>query len=186
MNPDQPSREQIETRLTALLLGELPTEEAALLRYTIAQDPALQKLHDELQATLVLVREAAQHPEAPAAEKAAPLQLSADRRQKLLAHFKTPRPAATPNPLFWLKPIKLAPLVKVLTLVAILAVLAALLLPALSRSKSRSMRGQYGAENTWSALKSRIWSSENQPSMAAAPADLSLPMVVSSPPSRNN
>ena len=55
MNPDQPSREQIETRLTALLLGELPTEEAALLRYTIAQDPALQKLHDELQATLVLV-----------------------------------------------------------------------------------------------------------------------------------
>ena len=62
MNPDQPSREQIETRLTALLLGELPADEAALLRYTMAQDPALQQLHDELQATLVLVREAAKHP----------------------------------------------------------------------------------------------------------------------------
>jgi len=43
MNPDQPSREQIETRITALLLGELPADEAALLRYTISQDPALKK-----------------------------------------------------------------------------------------------------------------------------------------------
>ena len=43
MNPDQPSREQIEARITALLLGELPADEAALLRYTIAQDPALKK-----------------------------------------------------------------------------------------------------------------------------------------------
>ena len=32
MNSDQPSREQIEPRLTALLLGELPADEAALLR----------------------------------------------------------------------------------------------------------------------------------------------------------
>ena len=32
MNPNQPSREEIELRLTALLLGELPADEAALLR----------------------------------------------------------------------------------------------------------------------------------------------------------
>ncbi len=48
MNPDKPSRDEIEAKLTALLLGELPEEEARLLRYTISQDPALAKLHDRL------------------------------------------------------------------------------------------------------------------------------------------
>jgi anti-sigma factor RsiW len=52
MNPDQPSREQIEARLTALLLGELPAEEAELLRWTMAQDADLQKLHDRLKQTI--------------------------------------------------------------------------------------------------------------------------------------
>ena len=40
---NQPSREQIEARITALLLGELPADEAQLLRYTISQDAALKK-----------------------------------------------------------------------------------------------------------------------------------------------
>ena len=57
MNSDQPSREQIEARITALLLGELPAAEAELLRWTISQDADLQKLHDELQSTIILVRE---------------------------------------------------------------------------------------------------------------------------------
>ena len=48
MNSDQPSRENIEARITALLLDELPADEAQLLRYTISQDAALKKLHDEL------------------------------------------------------------------------------------------------------------------------------------------
>ena len=39
MNPDKPSREQIEARITALLLGELPADEAELLRWTISQVP---------------------------------------------------------------------------------------------------------------------------------------------------
>ena len=76
MNPDQPSREQIEARITALLLGELPADEAALLRYTLAQDPALQQLHDELQSALGLVREAAKHPAEGPVEKAPPRKLS--------------------------------------------------------------------------------------------------------------
>ncbi len=120
MNPDQPSRERIEARITALLLGELPAEEAALLRYTIAQDPALQKLHDQLQSALPLVREAAKHPADAPAEKPAPLKLSADRRKQLLAHFETPLPETPKEPLFWLKRIKVSTLVKVLSVVAIL------------------------------------------------------------------
>ena len=130
MNPDQPSREQIEARITALLLGELPADEAALLRYTIAQDPALQKLHDQLQSALPLVREAAKHPADAPAEKPAPLKLSTDRREKLLAHFKIPRPQAPQEPLFWLKRIEMPRLIPTLVAVAIIALLAAMLLPA--------------------------------------------------------
>ena len=147
MNPDQPSREQIEMRITALLLGELPAEEAALLRYTIAQDPALQKLQAELQATLVLVREAARHPEEPAG-KTAPLQLSAGRRQQLLAHFKTPRPTITPNVLSWLKRIRVPSYITALALITIAAFLATHLLPTLSGSKNnRDIREQYGLQS---------------------------------------
>ena len=70
MNPDQPSREQIEARITALLLGELPADEAELLRWTISQDPELQKLHGRLLLTVGLVREVVAHPEEAPAEKA--------------------------------------------------------------------------------------------------------------------
>ena len=85
MNPDQPSREQIEARLTALLLGELPADEAALLRWAIAHDAELKKLHDQLQLAIGLVREVAVKPTA-----AGPLKLADARRQKLLAHFQAP------------------------------------------------------------------------------------------------
>ena len=50
MNPEKPSREEIEAKLTALLLGELPAEEAQLLRWAISQDAALAQLHDRLKA----------------------------------------------------------------------------------------------------------------------------------------
>ncbi|HEX4348844.1 MAG TPA: hypothetical protein VH251_00580, partial [Verrucomicrobiae bacterium] len=131
MNPDQPSREQIEARITALLLGELAAEEAALLRYTIAQDPALKQLHDQLQSALPLVREAAKHPADAPAEKPAPLKLSADRREKLLAHFNAPRPQAPPEPLFWLKRIETRSLVQLAVVVAIIGLLASLAVPGL-------------------------------------------------------
>ena len=61
--PSQPGREDIETRLTALLLGELPPSEAELLRWTMARDPELARLHDRLKNTIDLVREAAAHPD---------------------------------------------------------------------------------------------------------------------------
>jgi Mg-chelatase subunit ChlD/anti-sigma factor RsiW len=186
MNPDQPSREQIETRLTALLLGELPAEEAALLRYTIAQDPELQQLHDELQATLVLVREVAKHPADAPEEKNAPLQLSAERRQKLLAHFKTPRAKAKPVS-FWLKPIGGPSLIPVLALVAIMVILASLLLPALSGAKHPSRRGTYGSVSPLDSLRERIWSADNDrrepmPTSTAQPQPAAAVPVANSEP----
>ena len=50
MNPDspRPPREELEARLTALLLGELPDEEAAALRELIAKDAQLAELHERL------------------------------------------------------------------------------------------------------------------------------------------
>ena len=92
MNPEKPSREEIEAKLTALLLGELPAEEAQLLRWAIAQDAALAKLHDRLKLTIGFVREVAATPAEATPAQAAPLKLSGDRREKLLAHFKTVAP----------------------------------------------------------------------------------------------
>ena len=58
MNPDQPRtpREELELRVTSLLLGELPAAEAAAVREAIAKDPELAKLHDDLKQTIHLVR----------------------------------------------------------------------------------------------------------------------------------
>lgn len=105
MNPDQPSREQIEGRLTALLLGELPAAEAELLRWTISKDPELQKLHDQLKATIGFVREAMKNPTGAPVDRQTPLKLPQDRRQTLLAHFKTSRPQKPE--LSWLRRIEI-------------------------------------------------------------------------------
>jgi len=173
MNPDQPSREQIEARITALLLGELPADEAQLLRYTISQDAALKKLHDELAQTIVLVREAEKNPAAMSGENVS-LKLSDERRKKLLAHFQTPRPQAAKE-LFWLKRIEIPHLVTVLALVAVMAVLAAMLLPALASAKRKAQHVSALAEARQKAMDAQIQAEENPPASAsAAPAEVAL------------
>jgi len=136
MNPDQPSREQIEVRITALLLGELPAEEAELLRWTISQDAELQKLHDRLKSAIGFVREAVKPAADTPASNEAPLKLSPERRHMLLAHFKTPRPKQP----FLLRQFRVRPLVAAFAAVAIVATLAALLLPSLAASKRKAQR----------------------------------------------
>jgi Mg-chelatase subunit ChlD len=138
MNPDKPSREEIEAKLTALLLGELPEEEARLLRWAIEHDAGLAKLYEQLKRTIGIVREVSVKPaESDSAESAA-LKLSGERREKLLAHFKTPRP----KELFWLKRLEIRPLVTALALLAVVAVLAAMLLPKLAgRSEQARIMG---------------------------------------------
>lgn len=98
MNPQPPfpPHDDLEARITALLLGELPEAEAVALRAEIASAPALQKLHDELSRTIGLVREARNESPEVLGPSAEPLTLSAERREKLLASFKTvqlPTPA---------------------------------------------------------------------------------------------
>lgn len=170
MNPNQPSREQIEVRITALLLGELPAEEAELLRWTISQDPELQKLHSRLLLTVGLVREVVAHPEETPAEQAALRQLSDERRQKLLNYFKLPRPKPAAKELSWLKRIEVRPLVTALALVAIVAVIAALLLPATARSKRAATRAFAANEAREKLLEEK----ERSPS-AVRTIDMAIP-----------
>jgi Mg-chelatase subunit ChlD/anti-sigma factor RsiW len=94
MNPETPNtpREELEARLTALLLGELSAEDAAAVRQAIAQDPELARLHERLKHTIDLVREAALAPEEQAGKPQEPLKLSADKREKLLEQLKGAKP----------------------------------------------------------------------------------------------
>ena len=138
MNPDNPSREEMEAKLTALLLGELSEEEAQLLRWAISQSPALARLHEQLKRTIGIVREVSVKPAESDSAQGTPLKLSDERRKKLLAHFQTPRPKV--KELSWLKRIEIRPLVPVLVAFALIVVLATLMLPALSAAKSKARR----------------------------------------------
>ncbi len=88
MNPETPQnpREEIEVRITALLMGELSADEAATLQTQIASDPELTALHARLGRAVELLREASAMPEHPVS---APVQLSSVCRERLLAHFKS-------------------------------------------------------------------------------------------------
>ena len=99
MNPDfsQLPPEERELRLTALLLGELSPAEADAVRLALAADAELAREHDRLQQTIALVRETAAM-ERKTSTEGTPLRLDDQRREKLLAAFKTPvaPPAAVP------------------------------------------------------------------------------------------
>jgi len=163
MNPEMPQKPQdeLEASLTALLLGELPHEQAAVLHQKLAQDTELAKLYDRLKHTVSLVRETVTGPTTETAAPPAPLRLSEQRRQKLLERFKTvaPKEFARPprRPVRWLVPVGIA--------AALAVVLGGLFLPALSRSKSR---GQSLGFHTWS-LSEEANSAMTAPAAAEAP-----------------
>jgi Mg-chelatase subunit ChlD len=114
MNPEQPRspREELETRLTALLLGELSPEEAAATRRAIAQDATLAELFQRLRVTIELVQHASLGVANPSTPESAPLRLSEERRKQLFTQFQ-----AKPLPTLgfrsrrrtsWLVPISIA------------------------------------------------------------------------------
>ncbi len=132
MNPEPTPtpREQIEMRLTALLMGELSTEETVALHALLAADPELAKLHARLRQAMELLREATAEPE-PATPT--PARLSSERRERLLAHFQgsAPQPApivkVTRRDWSWVLPLGVA--------ASVVFLLAGLALPSFSRAR---------------------------------------------------
>ena len=136
MTPDYKpgSHEEMEARITALLLGELPEAEAAEVRAAVKRDPELSRLCQRLKGTIELVRQASA-PAEPTATPATPMQLSDARRQRVLQRFKTVTPpqfATSRREKSWSILIPLAALVMFLLAVA-------LFLPAMGRAKSRGL-----------------------------------------------
>jgi Mg-chelatase subunit ChlD len=102
MNPDAPrdAREELEIRITAMLMGQLSPEESVELEAQIATDPELRALHSRLRRAAELLRESRAFRETAASASTTPLRLSQARREQLLATFRgikpVPSPAAKP------------------------------------------------------------------------------------------
>ncbi|MDB6023567.1 MAG: hypothetical protein JWQ04_3424, partial [Pedosphaera sp.] len=169
MNDDflQKPQAELEARVTALLLGELTGAEAASLRQAIEDDPQLAALHERLKKTVVLVREVAASPIQPAAIQSAPLKLSEERRQKLLAQFKTvtlaPKETTKPHRKVTMRLVELA------AVLALMAVLAGLLMPSLAKSKSKAVSVSIRSNLRQIELAKRMWASDNNKSATDVP-----------------
>lgn len=156
MNPDTPKtpREEMETWLTSLLLGELSAGEAAAVRELIKHDPALAKLHDDLKSTIQLVREVSVQAAEPAPAVLEQPRLSENRRQQLLTAFLIP-PLNKEN----VKSKERARIrvLPVLVVLAIIALLASVAMPHLVKSRHtaqansviNNLRQLDGAKQQW-------------------------------------
>jgi Mg-chelatase subunit ChlD len=90
MIPDLPTdpRRALEASLTALLLGELPPEQAEFLQRIVAQDTELKMQFERLKQTIELVRETGLGTREPSVVLLPAPKLSEERRQELLRRFK--------------------------------------------------------------------------------------------------
>ena len=136
MTPDLPinPRAELEARLTALLLGELPADEAVALRERIAQEPELAKLYARLEHTIELVRETAATPADQSADQPAPLKLADERREKLLARFKT----VTPKEFAKERKRYVSWALQAVAAIAVLLLIASISIPNFVRSRTTS------------------------------------------------
>jgi Mg-chelatase subunit ChlD len=136
MNP----HEELEMRLTALLLGELPDDEAAALRQTIAQDAELRKLHDRLKFAIELARETSTS--APEEEMAKPeeLKLAPERRARLLAAFSAPKTIK----LVQQRRVRRRELLALAAMIVSLLASAGLLMPMLDRGRAKARIARTG------------------------------------------
>ncbi len=169
----QTPRQELEARLTALLLGELSADQAAALREIIAHDAALAGLHARLQQTIDLVRQTAglqdygttgprekettgPRDDGTTRPQPAPLRLSEQRREKLLAHFKTVTPKGFEQPrrkgIRWLD-------------VAAVAALVMLLVSISSPTRSSTICGNSTAPNN-----NGPWRTKSPPATCRLPA----------------
>jgi Mg-chelatase subunit ChlD len=139
MTPDPTNpRHALEASLTALLLGELPPDQAAFLRQAIATDPELARMYARLERTINLVRETAAEPAPQPAAHTQPLRLSPERREQVLQKFKTVNHPALAKPerkqMSWLIPTAIA--------ATLLLLVGALALSDLSKARFTSREAQ--------------------------------------------
>jgi Mg-chelatase subunit ChlD len=137
MTPDTPQtpREELEARLTALLLGELSADEADALQQAIAQDAELARLHDRLKQAIGLVGEAAVSPEQESAPGA--LKLSPERRAALHAAFKVIRPKELGKAT---STFARREALAIAAMIVILCLAAAIIAPNFTRARAKAQR----------------------------------------------
>jgi len=168
MNPDNPtSREGIEAKLTALLLGELSADEAFALGRTIEQDPELAKVYARLKETVGFVRDTVSS-EVQASAQSTGLKLSNERREKLLAQFKTVKPREFTQPKteskYWVLRIAAAGVVIFLIISISIPNFVKTRTTSQSNAILNNLRQIDGAKQQW-ALENHK-SSEDQPTMS--------------------
>src|ERR1041385_9030225 len=124
-DPPRNASDDMEARLIALLLGELPGEDAVALRRALEHDAGLSANYDLLKRTIELVRQTAASPAELSATRPAPLKLDDQRRHRLFVHFKTVAPKEFTAPrrrgMPWVIPISIAAVLVVLLGVGVLA-----------------------------------------------------------------
>ena len=130
-NTSKPSREQLEARVVAMLLGEASPFEQEQLREQLKVDAALGKFCAEIEQTLPLLNEALDVGQAPKANSPKP-RLTGKRRNKLKQLFRSDTGLATRKVvrLDFRKALAIAAAACVVLFVA-----AGLLLPRLAKSK---------------------------------------------------
>jgi Mg-chelatase subunit ChlD len=171
MTPELPPnpRAELEAKVTAWLLGELSADEAASVREMVERDAELGRLRDRLSLTLKLLRETLATPVGETPAQPAPLKLSPERREKLLASFKTIAPVEFAQPrrwkMSWLIPLAAAAAV---VLVAVIANMNSASVVLHSFRMTSSISASRDVEVPKSALDRRA----PAPVMAATPPSL--------------
>jgi Mg-chelatase subunit ChlD len=142
MKPDSPKNpgEELELRITALLLGELSDDEATALRQTIAQDAELSRLHDRLKFAIELARETSASPVEEEIAKPEELKLAPERRAKLLAAFAAPKTIK----LVQKRRVQRRELLALAAMVIGLLAVAGLLMPAFNRASISAKMARTG------------------------------------------
>ena len=143
MNPERPNdpREQMEVRLTALLLGEASAFEEAELLEAIKHDPALAAYYEEMRVMVKQVEAAVQS--APMETVGEHPRLADDKRAQLETLFKqSPLGTIQLESIATLKRrvTRLQTVMSIAAALMILFVAAGLLLPALAKSKAKASR----------------------------------------------
>ncbi|MGB0578859.1 MAG: YfbK domain-containing protein [Limisphaerales bacterium] len=130
--PNQSSREELEERVIALLMGELDSAAADEIEAALEEDSQLREFHGRMQKTFGLVQEAVSGAEISKAPT--PLKLSPERRDELFSKLDRAKRAGQPDNVVELRRGRRRKWVTGLAIAASLAVLLALVVAPLERA----------------------------------------------------